>query len=165
MSNSSWIPLAYVIASGSVSQISTDRFDAINHLRVLVRISGYSGGAIAQLRFNDDSGANYSWRVSSNFAVPTATISTTGIKVSTTSTVNPRALIVFDIPNINGRNHGITFMGSDQSESSATAPDIICGTGMWANTGQITKITLEGGGLNLLAGTDMAVYGCQGLGL
>ena len=167
MPQSNWVPLAYALAAGSVAKIDTARFDALNYLRVMVRISGYSGSGIAQLRFNGDAGTTaYAYRVSNNFAAATTAVAgvAAGIKVSQTATTGPRGLISFDIINITGRPHGIVYAGSDLSEVASTAPDVVLGAGIWTTTSQITQITLEGGGVNLLAGSDLTVYGCQGLG-
>jgi hypothetical protein len=168
MAHSAFVPLAYSIASGSVAQLDTSQFDPCSYLMVLVRIAGYSGGGgIAQLRFNGDTGTTaYAYRVSNNNAAATTAVSgaAAGIKVSQTSTTGPRALAQFWIGNVSGRAHGIQYQSSDLSETASTAPDICVGSGIWTNTAQITRITLEGGGVNLLAGTDIAVFGLQGLG-
>jgi hypothetical protein len=164
-SYSKLVPLAYKIAGGSVANLTTDRFDAENWLLVVIRISGYAGSAIAQLQFNGDTGTTaYASRVSNNFAAATTQVSgvASGIKVSQTATTNPRALIKFMIGNVSGRAHGIVYQGSDLSESAATAPDIIIGSGIWTTTSQITQITLNDGGSNLLSGTDITVWGLAG---
>lgn len=58
---------------------------------------------------------------------------------------------------------GYTWSGSDLSEAAATAPDIVEGAGLWATTTQISRIVLDGGGANLLTGTDIAVFGLSGV--
>jgi hypothetical protein len=160
-------PLAYVRAGGSVASISTPAFDAYNWLEVWVRISGYSGGGgIAQLQFNGDAGTTaYASAVQDNNGAPVTQVAGTaaGVKVSATSITGARALIRFLISNVAGRVHGVDFTGCDQSEAAATAPHNIIGSGIWTNTTQITRITLEGGGVNLLAGSDLAVWGYQGI--
>jgi hypothetical protein len=156
-----------VVAGGSVASIATPAFDAYNWLEIWVRISGYSGGGgIAQLQFNGDAGTTaYSSSVMDNNAAPVTQVAgvAAGIKVSATSITGARALIRFLIGNVAGRPHGVTFTGSDQSEAANTAPHNILGSGVWATTSQITRVTLEGGGVNLLAGSDLAVWGYQGL--
>lgn len=159
-------PLAYGILGSNQNTLVLPRFDPENWLLVLVRIAGYGGSAVAQLQFNGDTGTTaYAYRVSNNFAAPTTGVAgaAAGIKVSQTATTNPRALLQFFIGNVNGRAHGITWSGSDLSEAAATAPDIVCGSGLWATTSQINQITLDGGGQTLLTGTDMAIWGCGGL--
>ena len=89
MANSLWVPLDYKIAAGTPSSIASDRFDAINYLRVFIRIAGYAGGAIAQLRFNGDSGTTaYSYRVSNNCAA------------ATTAVAGAAALVLVGLPGI-----------------------------------------------------------------
>lgn len=167
MAHSAFVPLAYAIAGGSVATVATPKFDACNYLMVLCRIAGYSGSAIAQLQFNGDTGTTaYAYRVSSNNAAATTAVAgaAAGIKVSQTATTGARPLIQFWIGNVNGRAHGVQYQSADLSEAAATAPDFVVGSGLWATTSQITQITLDGGGANLLAGTDIAVYGLMGLG-
>ena len=159
-------PLAYGTLAAPANTLVLPKFDPENWLLVLVRIAGYGGSAIAQLQFNGDTGTTaYAYRVSNNFAAATTGVAgaAAGIKVSQTATVSPRALLSFMIGNVNGRAHGITWTGSDLSEAAATAPDVICGAGLWATTSQINQITLDGGGQTLLAGTDMAIWGMGGL--
>jgi hypothetical protein len=159
-------PLAYGALTGAANTLVLPRFDPENWLLVLVRIAGYGGSAIAQLQFNGDTGTTaYAWRVSNNGAASTTAVAgvANGIKVSQTATVNPRALLTFNIGNVNGRAHGVVYEGCDLSESAATAPDIVQGAGIWTTTSQINQITLDGGGQTLLAGTDMAVWGMGGL--
>jgi len=157
--------LAQGTLAGAASSLTLGSFDATPMLRVFVRISGYSASAIAQLQFNGDTGTTaYAYKVSTDLAVPTSAIAATaaGIKVSQTATTGARGLIEFSISNISGNPHAIVYQSSDLSESAATAPSITSGAGVWTNTAQITRITLDGGGANLNAGTWMAVYGFEG---
>lgn len=160
------VPLAYGALTGSANSLILPRFDPENWLMVLVRIAGYGGSSIAQLQFNGDTGTTaYAYRVSNNSAAATTGVAgaANGIKVSQTATVSPRALLTFNIGNVNGRAHGIVYEGCDLSEAAATAPDIVQGAGIWTTTTQINRITLDGGGQTLLAGTDMAVWGMGGV--
>jgi hypothetical protein len=164
---SSLILLATATAAGTVASITTPRFDACSFLKVYVRLAGYSGAGIAQLQFNGDAGSTaYAWRVSNNNAATTTAVSgvATGLKVSQTATAGARALHMFDIRNIAGQVHGAIWQGSDLSESAATAPDISVGSGIWTNTSQITQITLTGDTVNILAGSEIQVFGLVGVG-
>jgi hypothetical protein len=165
-SNSALVPLSYGILTGNAANLASGRFDAYNWLEVWVRVAGYTGSAIAQLQFNGDTGTTaYASSVQDNNGAPVTQVAgvASGIKVSATAITGARSLIRFLISNINGRAHGITFTGSDQSEAAATAPHTIIGAGVWATTSQITQITLNDGGGTLLTGTDMAIWGYQGV--
>ena len=157
--------LGQATLAGAASSLTVGNFDPEPILLVIVRISGYSGAAIAQLQFNGDAGTTaYSYKVSTDLAAPTGAVAATaaGIKVSQTATTGARGLIEFFISNISGNPHAITYQSCDLGESAATQPSITSGSGIWTNTAQITRITLEGGGVNLNAGTWMAVYGLGG---
>ena len=159
--------LATAVAGGTVASITTPQFDACTFLKVYVRISGYSGAGIAQLQFNGDTGSTaYAWRVSNNNAAPTTAVAgvATGLKLSQTATAGARALHCCDIRNGAGQVHGVIWQGSDLSEAAATAPDISVGAGIWTNTAQITRITLTGDTVNINAGSEIQVFGLQGVG-
>lgn len=160
-----WRCVNRVRLGGAAASLKSDTFDPCNLLQAVVRIAGYAGSSIAQLQFNGDAGTTaYAYSVSDNFAVPTTGVAAAaaGLKVSQTATTSPRALINFFIRNVNGDPHGVTWEGSDLSESAATAPSIILGAGIWTTTSQITQITLDGGGANLLTGTELAIYALDG---
>lgn len=157
--------LASGTLAGAAASLTVGSFDAAPMLLVLVRISGYSGAAIAQLQFNGDTGTTaYAYKVSTDLAAPTGAVAATaaGIKVSQTATAGARGLIEFFISNVSGNPHAITYQSCDLGESAATQPSITSGSGIWTTTSQITRITLDGGGVNLNAGTWMAVYGLEG---
>lgn len=159
-------------AGGATTTIATPKFDLYNFLRIYVRITGYSAGQVAQLRFNGDTGTTaYAYAVQefTGAATPVATgasavaATAAGIKVAVTAITGARALIVFDISNINGQVHGITFNGSSGSLAAATAPVSVLGSGVWATTSQITQVTLDSGGAGTLnVGSSVDIFGLLG---
>lgn len=162
MSYSNWRPLGYVKAVGGEGQIVTQVFDAPNFLRIYFRSAGLGLAAIPELRFNfDASTVNYASRVSSNFAAPTATVAgtATGIRITDSSNLNTKGLIVFDVQNFPGRTHGVTWVGSENSEAAATAPNIVVGSGIFASTGTILWVIMAVTGTGFIANTDLAVFG------
>jgi hypothetical protein len=153
-------------AGGASAQLITPVFDPWNFLAAFVRIAGYSANAVARLQFNLDTGTTaYSLSVMEGASAPTTQVSGTaaGIQLATTANV-VRALIgPIWIRNVAGQVHGITWTGSSGSEAAATAPVIVQGSGVWANTARITRVTLDvgSGGGTLNAGTALDVYGVQ----
>ena len=138
-------------------------FDPPNRLEIDIRIVGYSAAATARLQFNGDTGTTaYAYSVSENFAAVTTAVSgvAAGWAVATTNQV-VRSYITFHIRNVSGQVHGGWWVGSSGSEAAATAPVIVCGSGIWTTTAQITRVTLDvgAGGGNLNAGTSLDVYG------
>jgi hypothetical protein len=129
-------------------------------LRIDVRIAGYSGGGIAKLRFNSDTGTNYAFARSDGNANVTSTTSTDGIRVAQTSTTASRYFTA-NVRNVSSQGKAVILEGSSASESAGTAPTINHVRGVWDNTStQITSVTLNSGsGVLLLAGTEIWVWG------
>lgn len=136
-----------------------------------IRITGYSGGDIASLRFNADStAANYT---SSHITATSATtppvlarvnnagtlghipIGSTGITVGRVATVT--------ISNIAANRKVITIHESVEQASTAAATIDVCGYGEWLNTAaQITSIEmLTSGGQNMNSGSGIVIFGAN----
>jgi hypothetical protein len=65
------------------------------------------------------------------------------------------------VRNVSSQGKSVILEGMSNAESSGTAPTINSVRGVWGNTSaQITSVTLNsGGGFNLLAGTEMWIWG------
>ena len=153
-------------AGGASNDIFTAQFDPENLLMIAIRIAGYGGGGgIARVQFNLDTGTTaYAWALSDNLAAVTTAVAgvANGINVAQTSITGARALINMFVRNLPAQVHGVTIQGNSESEAAATAPKIVVGSGLWTNTAQITRVTLNGGGVTLTAGSEICVYGVQG---
>ena len=133
-----------------------------------LRVAGYTAAGFARLQFNGDTGTTaYSYTVTTlapagTFTTKTAVAaSAAGIVVSAVAITGPRSLIVFDVRNISGQAHGVSYQSADVSETAATAPSVTTGAGIWTTTSLISRVNLnvgENGGL-LVAGTDMLIVG------
>ncbi|MDQ2978974.1 MAG: hypothetical protein M3R62_07120 [Acidobacteriota bacterium] len=130
-------------------------------LRIDARIAGYSASATARLRFNGDTGNNYSYaRTDDDGGLNTGTAQS-GIRVADTSITGPRYFTA-NVRNVSAQGKTVILEGASNSESAATAPTINHVRGVWGNTAaQITSVTLNSGtgGVNLLAGTEIWVWG------
>ncbi len=125
-----------------------------------MRIAGYSGASIASLRYNGDTGNNYSFaRIDDDGGLRTGTTQS-GIPVADTSITGP-GYFTANVRNVATQGKVVILEGASNSESAGTAPTINKVRGVWANTtAQITSVILNSGsGVNLLSGTEMSVWG------
>lgn len=130
-------------------------------LRIDARIAGYSALSTARLRFNGDTGGNYSFSRSDGVAAVSTSTSTNGIRVAQTDQTAPRYFSA-NVRNVSTQGKVVILEGASGSESAATAPTINHVRGVWGNTAaQITSVTLNSGSgaTNLLAGTEIWVWG------
>ncbi|MGH3117542.1 MAG: hypothetical protein ACRDQ2_10625, partial [Gaiellales bacterium] len=132
------------------------------HLQIRVRIAGYSGSSIARLRFNGDTGSNYSDKRQDDAGAPVANTTTSGIRLAAASLSGAHGIMVCDVINVATRAKSLIGEGHSSSESAAAAPVLHRSAGVWQNTtSQINSVTLNvgSGGGNLLAGTEIVVFG------
>lgn len=136
-------------------------------LLLQVRVTGYSGGDIASLRFNADSGANY-WSKGASAAAATTAITVSAALVS-------QALArMFAATTTQGRSGSVAITnftttekigavnGSTGSGSAATGGILETNAFGWVNTAaQITSIEMltAGGSITLSAGSGFVVFG------
>ena len=101
-------------------------------LRIVVRIAGYSGGGTARLRFNGDTGSNYSQSRSDDFGSPSAATAQSGIRVANTGITGP-CFFTAMIRNVSSQGKTVILEGMSNSESSGTAPTINTVRGVWGS--------------------------------
>lgn len=142
-------------------------FPAYNSLLVMVNVTGYGGTDVVSLRFNADSGANYWDRTLTVAAgtvtpiVDTNTVSTSLMRLG--KPINKGRQVMVQLGNQLSRSKVALISNQFGSGAAGTAADTTLGTaGEWVNTtAQITQIDcLTAGGLNILAGSSIMVYGC-----
>jgi hypothetical protein len=122
------------------------------------RIAGYDSSSIAKLRFNSDTGTNYSFARSDGVAAVTTGTSQDGFRVAQTSITGPRYFIAH-VRNVSAQAKVVILEGMSGSESASTAPTINWVRGVWGNSSaQITSVTLNSGA-GLLSGTEIWVWG------
>ena len=129
-------------------------------LRIDVRIAGYSGSSTASLRFNGDTGSNYSYARHDNNGPVNSGTSQTGIRVANSTITGPHYFTA-SVRNVSSQAKVVILQGASGSESASLAPTINDVRGVWGNSSaQITSVTLNNGGaVNLLAGTEISVWG------
>jgi hypothetical protein len=140
-------------------------FPAFNSLTVLIYVTGYGGSDVVSLQFNGDTGANYVDRTITAAAggvvlTDTTTASTTLIRMGIPT--NQGRVVQANISNFLNRRK-VVMINNQIGVVDQTAPPALHlgGVGLWNNTtAQITSITcLTAGGLNIISGSSIAVYG------
>jgi hypothetical protein len=135
-------------------------------LIIQCNIAGYSGGDIASLRFNGDTGANYwdrhlysapggvTWTNAQN-------LSTNLIRLAATGVTQGRTVVV-NVMNLSNVSKSCAMQVCTLTGSAGTGGQADIGFGEWVNTAaQITSVEMRtaGGSITMPAGTGFAVYG------
>lgn len=135
-------------------------------LQIQVRVTGYSGGDIASLRFNGDSGANY-WSRYVTFATGGATAAQTATPSATLArlfgqTTTQQRSATIGLTNYASTSKVGNVSAQTSTGSAGTVAYVEFGGFEWVNTtAQITSVQLltAGGSITMPAGTGFAVFG------
>lgn len=135
-------------------------------LQIQVRVTGYSGGDIASLRFNGDTAANYwsryiSWASGGTTATNAQNASQTLARLFAQTTTMQRSATI-GLTNYQSTSKVGNVSAQTSSNSASTIPVTEFGGFEWNNTtAQITSIQLltAGGSITMPAGTGFAVFG------
>lgn len=154
-----WEELGRTELSGADDTISVTSLPARKHLYVYVSALATGGTIGTQLRFNNDSGANYAWRRSANGAADGTAVSQTYL--NDTSLMANMFILEATITNISGQEHiGNTVVSNAGTAGAGNAPNRLEGSAKWATTSQITRIDcLNVGTGNFAIGSLMVVLG------
>lgn len=144
--------------SGASSAMTLGLTENKRYLRVIIRVVGVTSAAILHLRFNSDSGANYSVRRVQNGATTTAT-SATELGVFDGAYSGSAAEIVLDVPN-NGSAIKAGMLSATDYVGATAAPSHVDSRWVWGDIGTpIGSITLSATAGSLLSGTSISAYG------
>lgn len=143
-------------ASFTVSGLPERRY-----LMVAYRIAGLSAVGIPRLQFNSDTGNNYGSVRSDDSGGTTKTPTVAGILLlEGTATLEQFGWL--EICNISNRRKSIIFRSHSLSAVATGSGDMTDGRGNWNNTvDQITSITLDGNGVNIVAPAEIVVWGAD----
>lgn len=140
---------------------------AREQLYLLINIAGYSGGDIASLRFNGDTGANYwsrhiTWASGGTTATDNPTASATLLRLAGNAVTQGRSVScsIMNLANVS-KAVGISHIQTNTG-AAGTVGVLNIGGGEWVNTtAQITSIEMRtaGGSITMPAGTGFTVYG------
>jgi hypothetical protein len=120
----------------------------------------YTAIDIARLRFNNDTGTNYSANSRDNNTGGTSVQNVTAIRVADTAQDRSRWFVV-DILNLSTAPKIVTGRGVS-GRARAQDPQVINEFGgVWENNAQVTTVTLNGGanGAQLKAGSFLEIWG------
>lgn len=154
-----WEEIGRTTLSGAGDSISVQGMSARRHLRVLIAILDTVGSLTSSIRFNNDSGNNYAYRLDVNDG--TTSNATSQSSIAGFLTGADSAFITLDILNIATQNKGVIGHEVVFDSAASTAPPKVEITGKWANASdQITRIdVLNGGAGDFAIGSEVVVLG------
>lgn len=159
-----YTPLQSILLSSSTSSVSFANIDQTYTDLVLIINTRAATNASATIRFNEDSGTNYSYTVldtdgttvSSNRQTGTTAIQLIGWSIAMGSTTIPTTAIT----NINNYSNTKTFKSTLTRSNPFNASNVggvDAFSGTWRNTAAITSLTISGNAF--AAGSTFDLYG------
>lgn len=157
-----WEELGRTTLSSAGDTISVTGLPVRKYLKVFVYYGSTGGNTNGLLRFNNDSGSNYAFRVTTNGAADIASASQTSIQTMDAGADNGTKLASFEIYNVATLEKIVTseLVGSG-SAGAGNTPSRRIGVGKWANTTDaITRIDIVNGSTGDYAiGSEIVVLG------
>lgn len=136
-----WEELADVTLGAAADTLSTGTFTARKYLMILVELAATGGTLNARFRFNNDSGSNYTDRVSINGAADSTGLSQSSMGIAASVDAND---LFFVGHVINSTSKEKLVIGGTQNRGTAgagNAPNRMEIYSKWANTSvQITRV-------------------------
>jgi hypothetical protein len=136
-----WEELGRTTLGVAGDTISVASISARKYLQIRVHAFATGGNILINVRFNNDSAANYTRRVSINGAAEVADVSQTELNFSTAADAGDN-YVVLDVINVSAREKVVT--GHSVNRPTAGAANSVARgelTGKWANTSaQITRV-------------------------
>ena len=158
-----WERLVHQELSSGNATIDTGTFAGKKNLRVIIHTLSASYDHYPHIRFNGDSGANYSYQKNSNGEVPDGS-GNVNIVYHDIYVSNNNSYVVMDIMNIAGQEKLTIMHNVGGNTGAGNAPSRREYAGKWANTSaQITQITVhQGNGSNTFdAGSYITVLAAK----
>jgi hypothetical protein len=157
-----WEELGRTTLSSSASSISLTLSGSRSYL-YLIAILPTTGGTVAPLlRFNGDSGTNYSVRATLNGAADVTAVSQTGLNLTIATSINPHRLegFIYNSTSI-GTTCEIRSTFAPAPIGATVAPDRRINVGVWASTSAITSLSISntGGTGSFASGATLIVLG------
>lgn len=156
-----WQQIGRTTLTSNGDTISVTPLPARKYLRILVYATATGGTINATLRFNNDSGANYSARSSANGGADGTGTSATSMGMSATASTATR-LIQADILNVLAQEKLVTGHTIEQGTAGAgNTTNRAELANKWANTAaQITRIDIVNTGTgDFASGSELLVFG------
>ena len=163
-----YVKIASYAATGSVSNIEFTSIPA-TYTDLVVKISGrydQSSDNAVYVRFNSDTGANYSYRYlyGSGAAAGSAsgsadTRANAGIAVASSYTASTFSNSEIYIPNYSNSSYAKSFSADNVQENNATTAYSTLVAGLWNSTNAITTIRLFPASGNFVQYSTATLYG------
>jgi hypothetical protein len=140
------------------------------HMQIRLWVPGYANSGIVSLQLGGasiDTGSNYACSLLEGATLTTTSVNVTGMRMGVTTTTSPR-YVVIDVDNFsNSQVKRILFRSNSISTSAGTAPTMVSGACIWADTTnsiqriQFTAFNATTGTttVNLNSGTEFEVWG------
>lgn len=155
-----WEELGRATLSSNADTMTIATITAKKYLRIELYVISTGGTVGTQIRFNNDSGANYATRSSANGGADgTATAQTSAQITGTAATAQFATL---DVVNVATQEKLMTATVSESGTAgAANAPDRRVFAGKWANTAnQITRLdVINSGAGDFASGSEVVVLG------
>jgi hypothetical protein len=149
-------------ATVSFSTISASYTDLV----LISNVDVTSAGASINIRFNSDTGSNYSY--TTMYGNGTSALSTRGSNVTSSyiaGFVAPNTaietVIITNIQNYSNTTTNKTFLSRANRASANNSPGAEALVGLWRNTAAITSITLAADSGNIDTGSTFTLYGIK----
>lgn len=152
--------LAHRKTGVTTDTLTVSNIPAKNNLRVIINVKSTGGTTNAAIRFNNDSGNNYTARFSVNGGSDGTSIAGSSIVPTQTTAVDH--YIVCDILNIASQEKRFNSVTSESANGTANAPTRIDIYAKWANTSsQINRIDVinSSGTGDFATASEVMVYG------
>lgn len=134
-----WEELGRTTLGSAADVITLSSLTAKKYLRIYVQLIA-SGAIDSALIFNNDTGANYAWRISTNGGADSTSTGSTFVPGQTSATANQ--WLVFDVTNISAQaKQVIGQVSNDGASGAGTAPVRREVSAKWHNVAsQITRV-------------------------
>jgi hypothetical protein len=154
---STYEPIATTTLGSTQTSVTFNSFSGYTDLVLVASVSSSGGGGVASLRFNGDSGSNYS----DTYMYGNGTTAASGRDVSQTvmSAGDYPSSGTFSVNIYNFQNYSNSTTNKTVLMRHSTNGVTVASVGLWRNTAAITSIVLSSGGY--AAGSTFTLYGIK----
>lgn len=154
-----WPEIGRTTLGSAGDTITINSIPARRFLMVLFDLPSGGTTIVPRVRFNNDTGNNYSWRMETDGAADSTAVSQAFLGIASSTTGNVTGFLY--ITNVAALGKSVKFLATRWNGSAANAPGRDEGSGGWGNTtNQITRIdVINGGAGDFAIGSSVVVLG------